>query len=468
MLQDDATAQAAAASGVAGQTWLGHARATLVLGLPLIGVQLAQVTMNVTDTIMVGWLGAGELAATVLATQAFFLFFIFGSGFAHAAVPLAATAEGQGDPRGVRRSIRMSLWVLMLYGAVTMVPLALVGPILLALGQEPEISRLAAAYMALGQWSMFPALAILSLRAYLTVVNRAYLMLSVIVAGALANAGFNYVFIFGHLGAPALGIVGAALATVLANLTMAGLLIGYTLAAPALARYELYARFWRPDWPAFLEVVRLGLPISATIIAEVGLFATSSIMMGWLGTIPLAAHGIALQIAAISFMVPLGLASAATVRVGLAAGRGDRVALGRAGTVVILISGSIAFLAAMLFWLVPERLVGLFLDQANENAADVLETAVPLLLVAAVFQLADALQAVGAGVLRGMKDTRVPMIMALISYWLVGMPVAYLLAFPAGVGAPGIWWGLASGLAVAAVMLNWRYVRRERYGLAPE
>ncbi|MCE7026610.1 MATE family efflux transporter [Jiella avicenniae] len=465
MRQGERNEEAVAGRAPVTESWLGHAGATVNLALPLIGVQLAQVTMNVTDTVMVGWLGAAELAATVLATQAFFLFFIFGSGFAHAAIPLAAGAEGRGDTRGVRRSIRMSVWVLVLYGALTLIPLTVLEPILLALNQEPDTARLAGEYMAIGQWSMFPALTILSLRAYLTVVNRAYLMLAVIVCGALANAGFNWIFIFGHLGAPAMGVAGAAVATLLSNTLMAGLLVGYTVFAPGLRRYELYARAWRPDWPAFFEVVRLGLPISATIIAEVGLFATSSIMMGWLGTVPLAAHGIALQIASISFMIPLGLASAATVRVGLAFGRQDRIALGRAGAVAVVIGGTIAFLAATLFWTMPERLIGLYLDGANPNSADVLATAVPLLLVAAVFQLADAMQAVGAGVLRGMKDTRVPMIIALISYWLVGMPVAYILAFPLGLGGPGIWWGLASGLAAAAVMMNWRYVRRERYGL---
>ena len=311
----DATPPADGAVRV-GQSWASHAGATVVLALPLIGAQLAQMTMNVTDTVMVGWLGAEQLAAAVLATQAFFLFYIFGAGFAQASLPLAAGAEGRGDARGVRRSIRMSLWVLTLYGLLTLVPLSNLEAILLALGQEKDIARLAGSYMNVAQWSIFPALLVMGLRSYLTVVGRAYLMLAIIIAGALANAGLNYVFIFGHFGAPALGIVGSALATLLANLFMAALIIAYTALSPAFARYELHARFWRPDWPAFGEVLRLGWPIGATIIAEVGLFATSSVMMGWLGTIPLAAHGIALQIGSISFMIPLGIASAATVRVG--------------------------------------------------------------------------------------------------------------------------------------------------------
>ncbi|MEX6505991.1 MATE family efflux transporter [Jiella sp. M17.18] len=460
----DATPPADAAVRAA-QGWGGHARATVILALPLIGAQLAQMTMNVTDTVMVGWLGAEPLAAAVLATQAFFLFFIFGTGFAQACLPLAAAAEGRNDPRGVRRSVRMSLWVLMLYGALALIPLLNIETILVALDQKPETAALAGQYMRVGAWSIFPALLVMGLRSYLTVVGRAYLMLSIIIVGALTNAALNWVFIFGHLGAPALGITGSAVATLCTNSFMAALIVGYTALSPGLRRYELYARFWRPDWPAFAEVLRLGWPIGATIIAEVGLFATSSIMMGWLGTIPLAAHGIALQIGSISFMIPLGIASAATVRVGVAHGRGDRISLGRAGTTAVCLAAGIACLAATLFFLFPNRLIGFYLDDANPASAEVLHTAIPLLFVAAMFQIVDALQAVASGVLRGMRDTRIPMLIALVSYWGVGMPVAWLLAFPAGLGGPGIWWGLASGLAAAAVMLNWRVARRERNGL---
>jgi multidrug resistance protein, MATE family len=447
------------------QSWLKHAVATVVLAVPLIGAQLAQMTMNVTDTVMIGWLGATELAAGVLATQTFFIVFIFGAGFAQAVLPLAAGAEGRGDVRDVRRSIRMGLWVLMLYSALVMLPLWYTEAILVALGQDPEISALAGAYMRVAQWSMFPALLVLGLRSYLTVVNRAYLVLAVILVGAVVNAGLNYLLIFGHFGAPALGIVGAAVATLGSNLLMTGLLVAYTAMAPSLRRYELYARFWRADWPDFFEVLRLGWPIGATIIAEVGLFVASSIMMGWLGTIPLAAHGIALQIASIAFMVPLGLSSAATVRVGLAFGRGDRRDLDRASAVALGIGTLISIGGACLFWFWPQELIGLYLDRGNANADAVLAYGVPLLVVAALFQIADALQVVAAGILRGVKDTRTPMLIALFSYWLVGMPVAYVLAFMVGWGGVGLWWGLAFGLSTAAMLLNARFLLRERYGL---
>jgi MATE family multidrug resistance protein len=450
------------------QSWPGHARATVVLALPLIGAQLAQMAMGVTDTVMIGWLGAPELAGSVLGTQAFFLVYIFGVGFSQAAMPLAAAAEGQGDARGVRRSIRMGLWVLALYSTLVMLPLWHTEAILLALGQEPETAAIAGTYMRVVQWGMLPALMVMGLRSYVTVVGRAYVVLAVVAFGALCNAFFDYALIFGHFGAPALGIVGAALATAGTNLVMAALLFAYTALAPSLRRYEIYARFWRPDWDAFREIVRLGWPISATIIAEVGLFSASSLMMGWLGTIPLAAHGIALQIASVAFMVPLGLASAATVRVGLALGRGDAVDLGRAGNTALLLAMLIAFAGAVVLWTWPDTLIGFYLDPENDNAGALLAYAVPLLLVAAACQLFDSLQVVASGILRGFKDTRVPMLIALFSYWGVGLPVAYLLAFGAGWGGVGVWWGLALGLAAAALLLSGRFQRRDRLGLLRE
>jgi MATE family multidrug resistance protein len=453
------------ATGRAPEPWGRHIAGTLNLALPLVGTQLAQIAMGVTDTVMIGWLGAAELAASVLATQAFFLFYIFGAGFAQAALPLAAGAQGRGDARGVRRSIRMGLWVLAIYAAAVMLPLWHIEAILRALGQAPETAALAGAYMRTAQWAMLPALMVMGLRTYLTVVGRAWMVLAVISTGALCNGVLNYAFIFGRLGAPEMGMVGAALATTLTSLVMAALLVAFCLRSRALRPYELFVRFWRADWPAFLEVIRLGWPIGATIIAEVGLFSASSLMMGWIGTIALAAHGIALQIAAIAFMIPLGLASAATVRVGVAFGRDDRADLGRAANTALVLATLIAVDTATLFWVWPDRLIALYLDRASPTAGAVLAYAVPLLLVAAAFQIADSLQAVASGILRGVKDTRTPMLIAVFSYWVIGMPVAYVLAFPLAWGGTGIWWGLALGLAAAAILLNARVLRRNRLGL---
>lgn len=446
-------------------SWLGHVRATFALGLPLIGAQLAQMAINVTDTVMVGRLGAPELAATVLATQTFFLFWMFGSGFALAMMPLAASAAGRGLRYAVGRSVRMGLWVVMAYSALVMPILWHTEGILLLLGQEPELAAIAGRFMRVPQWSMFASLLIMGMRSYLSVLGRAHVVLWATILGALLNAGFVYALIFGHFGMPALGVVGAAWASVGTSLFIALLLLGYTLWSPGLRHYELYAGIWRPDWPAFREVLRLGWPIGATIIAEVGLFTASSMMMGWLGTLELAAHGITLQLAAITFMIPLGLSNAVTVRVGLAHGRRDQVALGRAAYAALAVAAAIATFCAALFWMLPETLLGLYFDETDPNAAEVLRLGVPLLAVAAAFQIVDALQVVGSGALRGLKDTRVPMLIALFSYWLVGMPAAWLLAFAAGWRGVGIWYGLAFGLLAAAVLLNWRFLRRDRLGL---
>lgn len=443
-----------------GASWSAHAAAMLTLGLPLVGVQLAQMAINVTDTLMVGRLGAEELAAAVLATQGFFLVWIFGTGFAQAVMPLAAAAEGRGEARGVRRSVRMGLWIALLYGLLAMGPLWRFEAILLALGQDPGIAALAGRFMHILQWALFPALFIAGIRAYLSVLDRASVVLTVVIVGAFANAAFNDLLIFGHLGAPRLGMAGSAFATLGTNTVMAAIMLAYTLRSPRLARYQLYLRPWRPDWPAFFEVLRLGWPISVTILAEVGLFSAASIMMGWLGAIELAAHGIALQLASIAFMVPLGLASAATVRAGLAFGRRDRTALRRTAAVALTLSALASLATATLFWTIPGGLVGLYLDRSHPNAGAVLAAGVPLLFIAAAFQFVDGAQAVASGLLRGLKDTRTPMLIAVFSYWGIGMPVAYLLCFRLGLGGPGIWWGLAGGLFASAALMTWRFYRR--------
>lgn len=451
-----------AAGRAAGASWGAHLRATLRLGLPLVGAQLAQMAITVTDTLMIGRLGAEELAAAVLATQGFFLVWIFGTGFAQAVMPLAAEAEGRGDKRGVRRSVRMGLWIVLLYGALAMWPLWHTETILLATGQEPRIAFLAGGFMRILQWAMIPALFVAAVRSCLSVLGRASVVLTVVIVGAVCNAVLNDVLIFGHLGFPRLGMAGSALASLGTNLVMASIMLAYTLGSPALARYGLYVRLWRPDWPAFLEVLRLGWPISLMIIAEVGLFMAASVMMGWLGAVELAAHGIALQLASIAFMIPLGLANAATIRAGLAEGRRDRTALHRAAGVALGLSVLLCSLGAILFWTLPEGLIGLYLDRSQANARQVLDAAVPLLAVAAAFQIADGVQVVASGLLRGLQDTREPMLIAVFSYWGIGMPVAYLLGLRFGFGGPGIWWGLAGGLSASAVLMTWRFYRRQR------
>lgn len=451
--------------GLRAGSWASHLRATILLGLPLVGAQLAQMAIGVTDVVMIGRLGATELAAGVLATQAFFFFYIFGAGFTNAVMPLAAYAHGRGDPTSVRRSVRMGLWVVALFGLASMLPLWHIEAILLMLGQEPEIARLAGVYMHVCQWALFPALFILGLRSFYTAIGRAQIILWSTLAGTLLNGVLDYAFIFGRFGAPALGIAGAAAASLGTNLLMLAVLVATAQAKPVFRAYDLFVRFWRPDREAFLSVVRLGVPISLTIIAEVGLFTATSLMMGWLGTVTLAAHGIAMQLISIAFMIPLGLSQAATVRVGQAHGRANTGELGRASAMVLAVSFAVATGSALVFWLVPGPLVDLFLDPGKPQSAEVAATAASLLAVAAAFQIFDGLQIVASGLLRGLKDTRVPMLLAVASYWLVGAPAAYVLGFVLGYGGVGVWTGLALGIAASALLGNWRFHRREAYGL---
>ena len=439
--------------------WLDHLRATLLLGVPLVGSQLGGMLMNTTDTVMLGWYGIEELAAGALATQFWFTVMMFGAGFAYAVVPMAAEAEGRGDTRQVRRSVRMGLWVCAAYIALVMPPLWFAESIFLALGQQPIVAELAGQYMRIAQWAMVTVLLWWALRGFLTAIERTLFVFWITLVGVLVNIGLNWLFIFGNGGMPELGIRGAAFATLGTNIIILAAIGLYCAFEPKAPQYEIFVRFWRPDWEAFGRVFRLGLPIGTMITAETGMFIFSSLFMGWLGVIALAGHGIVLQIASLAFMVPMGMAQAATARVGGFYGRRDRPNLRRAANCVLIACVSFALLAAITFLVLPETLIALFLDEAKPDAAQVLAYAVPLLFVAACFQLTDSAQAIAAANLRGLQDTKVPMMMAMLAYWPIGLGSAYWLAFGVGLGGLGVWIGLATGLGVAAVLLNWRFFK---------
>ena len=440
-------------------------RKTLILGVPLVLAQLAQIAVGMTDTLMLGWLGTSELAAGTLAFQLFFFFLIIGIAFGAAMVPLIANALGRNDPRAVRRSARMGMWVLGALAICFMLPLWFTRDILLLFGQQENLTDLAQKYMRIAQWSMLPALLLIGLRSFLTSLEKANAVLGITVFMSVLNGLLNYAFIFGNWGAPRLEIEGAAVATLIANTIAVIAAIILVMRTPAAQPYEIFVRFWRPDWGAVRDICRLGVPISISILAEAGMFSAASLMVGWLGEIPLAAHGIALQWASAAFMVPLGLAQAGSVRVGNAAGRQDLFAIGMAGRAVVILALGFAILSAAIFLAVPETLIKLFLETDAKNLELVVFHAVPMLYMAAAFQVFDALQVASGSNLRGLQDTKIPMIIASLSYWIVGMGSAYLLAFPMGFGGAGVWGGLVVGLAVAAAGLTYRFANRERYGL---
>lgn len=433
-----------------------------MLGLPLVGSSLAQMALHVTDTVMVGWYGLVPLAAVVLGASSFFIVFVVGSGFAKAVMPMVAAALGREDEAQVRRDTRMGLWLSIGYGIVVIPVFWWSGPILLALGQNAEVSAIAQDYMRIVGFGMVPALAVTVLQSYLSALHRTQVVLWVTLAAVGLNIAVNWALIFGNWGLPEMGAQGAAFATISTQLLSLVVLCIYAWALPELRRFRLFQRFWRPDWPAMRQVWRLGLPIGLTGLAEGGLFQASALMMGWIGTVELAAHGIALEVAALTFMLHVGLSSAATIRIARFDGQGDRVALRQAAGVAVAISFGVAALSVALFLAVPERIVALFLDLRKPESAGILAYGAALLVLAALFQLADGMQVMALGLLRGVQDTRVPMWLAAVSYWLIGIPASYVLAFPLGYGGQGLWLGLVVGLFCAAGSLMWRFWRLVR------
>jgi MATE family multidrug resistance protein len=434
-----------------------HAKAIMSLGLPLIGGHLAQFSIGLTDTVMMGWYSVEGLAAVTLASTFFFVLFIFGSGFAQAVMPLVASQYAENDDLQMRRTTRMGLWMSFVFAIAVMPMFYFSGGILLVLGQDPELAADAQAYLRIAGWGVIPALGVMVLKSYLAALERTQVVLWVTLIAMVVNGFANYALIFGNWGAPELGLRGSAIASLGVQILSLLVIAGYVLRA--LPQQQIFARLWKPDWEAFFLVGRLGVPIGFTILAEVGLFATSTLMMGWLGTIQLAAHGVALQLASLTFMIHLGLSNAATVRAGNALGRKDPDHLMRGAKLVIVMSILVALLTIVVFVSVPEPLISVFLDKDEPDRAEIMKIGALLLLMAGIFQLVDAAQVMALGLLRGLRDTKVPMSFAVFSYWVIGAPCSYLLGFVFQFEGAGVWGGLVVGLAVAAILMTERFFR---------
>ena len=430
---------------------------TLGLALPVIGSNLTQSLKHLTDAVMLGWYGIDELAGGVLGATLFTVTFIVGSGCAMATLPLAASAEGSGQTWRVRRVIRMGLWLSIIFGMLALWPLWQTEEFLLILDQEPSTAALAGDYMQIAVWGLLPALGIMALKSFFMALVRPQIVLWSTLAGALFNIIANYALIFGNWGFPELGIQGAAVATVVSQSMAMAIMLMFLRVKPAFRQYALFSNFLKPDWPVFVEVFKLGWPISATLVAETGFFAITAVMMGWIDTESLAAHGIVLEIAAVMFMIYLGLANAGTVMVGRAFGTMDRDGIILASRAVIILCVVAVAGTMLIFVSIPETLVGAFLDSDSGNIDRVVEIGVTLMYIAAIFQIGDALQVVALGLLRGLKDTQFPMIVAAISYAVIGVPASYLLGFTFGGEGAGVWFGFVIGLSCAAALLLVRF-----------
>ena len=423
------------------------------LALPIVVVQLGQMLMGVVDTIMVGHVSPDAIAAVALGNLYFFGAAIFGMGALMALDPVVAQAVGAGDSVAVARGVQRGLILALGLSVVATALLLPARPVLGLLRQPPGVSDVAATYARVEIVGILPFYLFGALRQSLQAIKRVAPIVGAIVAGNLTNVGLNYLWIYGHLGFPAGGAIGSAWATSVSRWVMLGLLlaVAWRSLKPQLLPLRREALAWEP----LRRMVLLGAPIGIQYELEYGVFAVVGIMMGWMGTAQLAGHQVALNLASLAFMVPLGVSAAAAVLVGHAVGRGDIAEARRAAAAGLVAGVGFMSASALVMLLAPLALARIYTTDAGVAAL-----AASLIPIAGVFQVFDGIQVVSIGILRGVGDTRAPMVVNVLGFWLVGLPVSAALGFGAGGGPRGLWWGLTVGLMLVAVILAWRVRRR--------
>jgi len=446
--------------------WLPEARLTIALAWPLVLTNLSQFALTLTDALFLGHVGTEALAAATLGGNLFFAAVAPAFGLALAAAPMCAQTRGRGrgHVRGQRRDVRAALWACLAAVLPAWAMLWHTEAVLLALGQQPALAALAAEYVRALMWGMPLFCAFVVLRGFLAAEQRPGAALVVSCAGIALNVPLNYWLIWGGFGLPPLGVVGAGIASSLSNLAMFAGLLALIARDRHLRRFHILGRFWRFDSARLREVATIGLPIAGVMALEIGVFASAALAIGWFGAVPLAAHAIAVQIASMTFMVPMGISQAATARVGLMAGANRLREAAQAGWIGIGLGAAFMALSCVMLIVFATPLAWLFLNADNPGAAETAALGATLLVVSALFQLSDGVQSVASGALRGLKDTRMPMLLAGFGYWIVGMPLGLVLALTAGLGAVGIWIGLSVGLLLVAGLMLARWMRLSATG----
>jgi MATE family multidrug resistance protein len=432
-------------------------RPMLGMALPLALAELGWMAMGVVDTIMAGRLGAAALGASSLGGNVFYPIAMFGAGLLLGMDTLVAQSFGAGDPRDCRRSLINGVWL----AAGLAVPLALAVwaliPLLRATGTNPRVMALLGPFLKALLWGILPLLAYAALRRYLQATNVVAPIAFSLVSANLVNFAGNWALMFGHWGAPAMGLEGSGWSTTIARFYMAGVLLA------AIAWHErktgnlLFRMSWKPDVARLLRLLDLGLPAAMQILVEGGLFGVIAVLAARLDEVSLAAHGIAVNVVSTTYMVPLGISSAAAVRVGQAVGRKDRQGMATSGWTALLLGTLFMSAAGLALWTAPRSIVRVFTADAT-----VIASGAALLRIAALFELFDGFQTVAMGALRGLGDTRSPMLAHLAGYWLIGLPISYVLCFRLSWGISGIWVGLTTALILIGVALVWVWKERVR------
>jgi MATE family multidrug resistance protein len=433
---------------------VGEIRATVAVAGPLAAANLAQMAMGFTNTVMVGSLGSAALAAAGLGASLYFTIAMVCSGVLTAVAPLAAHAIGANDPQRAGQVAGKGLVLAALLAVPVIATLMILPRLLAALGYDAVLAAEIGRFLGAIAWAVPGFLGFAVLRSFLVAASHSRAVMIALLLCVPLNAGLNWILIFGRFGAPALGIAGSGCATAIIQwLMFAGLLL-YVELMPSLTEYRM--RPFSRHWDEIGRILHLGLPIGGILGLEIGVFATTGILMGLLGADALAAHQLVMNCISVVFMVPLGIAQAATVRVAVALGSRAPEAARRAGIVAITLGVVYMAIMAVVLVAVPRTIARIYVDIDAPTNRGLVEIALDLLAIAALFQIFDGMQAIAAGALRGYRDTAIPLLLAVIGYWGIGFAGGWLLAFPAGYGAIGLWSGLAVGLAAVALMLTLR------------
>jgi multidrug resistance protein, MATE family len=429
----------------------------LKLAIPLIGVQLSQAAIGFVDTLMMGRMGVETLAAGGLAALTFGVFVHTATGVTMSVSPIVATAYGAGDKSQIERVVQQGC--LLVIGLS--IPLSLCiynfDLVMRYLGQAETTVVLGNTYLDVMAWGFFPALGFSLLRSVAAAMSHTRVIVSIAIGGTIVNTVGDYALGFGKFGCPRLGIAGFALASVLAVWAMFIALIGYILTHSELKHYQFFRNIGRVDRQIISQLIKVGVPIGGATALEIGLFAIVTYLMGSLGTEVLAAHQIILQTISITFMVPLAMSYAATIRVGQEVGQNNRIGIIRAGYVGAGIGLVFMVLVMLVMLIFPRQIIGIFIDISDPNNAKVISLASGLMIIAAISQIVDGPQKIIMGALYGLQDTRIPLLLSLLAFWGVGLTSGYWLGFYTPLGGNGLWIGQSIGIAISAIIFFWRF-----------
>jgi MATE family multidrug resistance protein len=432
--------------------YLKQFKTTFLLAYPVMLSQLGQIMVGVSDSVMVGQLGTAPLAGVSLGNSIFVLFLTFGIGISYGITPLVAKADGEKNPRTIIDILKHGFLVNCSTGCFLFLSLYFTAFLFPYLNQPAEVIVLAKPYFIVISFSIIPFMIFQVFRQFSEGLSLTRQAMMITISGNILNIILNYLFIFGKLGIPAYGMLGAGIATLIARTYMALAMIVFVLYGKYFTQYWAYFNKRGLDMRLVRNILNIGLPSGLQFIFEVGAFSLAAIMIGWLGASSLAAHQIAINLAAITYMMATGLAAATTIRVGNQLGKRDFRSMREVGFTGFIMSGTFMSINALILIIGRYYFPTLYIHEA-----EVIGIASDLLLIAALFQLSDGIQVVGLGALRGMADVRIPTLVTLIAYWVLALPVGYFLGFTFNLGASGIWIGLLTGLTITAVVLLYRF-----------